>query len=148
MFEEMVVTTGTIVDAGTLGTIGLSGWYIPSYAVRQYPDVYLDFWRAYTRPLTTSLFTKAGSTPDELLRGAGRAFVPAWCALETTPTGCAPDDPDLYSARLCNVIVWNPSCIELLAIEDTYDMGMQIDDKTLSRGCCETRGWVIKFSLL
>jgi hypothetical protein len=114
-----------LLDGGALGIIGRSGWYIPPYLTDNYPTLLLDFWRAYqTIPEARSLFPPSGSTPDSQLIGRGRQWIPSWCILETSPIGCVVNHTTYAVDRTCNVTVYNPDCMELYAIDETYDVGL------------------------
>jgi hypothetical protein len=112
-----------VVDGGTLGIIGRSGWYIPSYLAPEYPQYLLDFWRAYQNPEARALFPPSGSTPDALMQGDGRQFIPEWCVAAMT-NNCTSTSID-YVNRKCDVAAYyNNTCMELYAITDTYDSGL------------------------
>ena len=49
---------GNCTDAGSTGLLPTNGWYIPNYVLDQpqYSSMPLDFWRAYTKPETITIF--------------------------------------------------------------------------------------------
>jgi hypothetical protein len=54
--------------------------------------------------------------PDEMKAGYGREFVPEWCALSTSPPGCALNSQDFVD-RKCNVTQYSPYCMELYGLD-------------------------------
>ena len=126
-YAQLVLGDGAAINAGPLGLVQQSGWYVPTALVNLDFYDFFDFWKGYKYDQNlTAVFPAAGSTPDELKAGAGREFVPSWCVLQTEPAGCDPSlYNDAYLSRQCNVSVYSPNCIEMWAIDALqYDPGV------------------------
>lgn len=64
---------------------------------------------------------RSGSINPSLMSGPGREFVPEWCILEKSPLHCSTSSySEEWTSKKCNIIKYNPQCIELLAIDAAY----------------------------
>lgn len=72
-YAKYIETDKTIEDGGELGPVGKIGWYVPTYVLRDYPE--LATWEGYLDPESAAVFDTEATT-DSL--GQFLAGDPSW----------------------------------------------------------------------
>ncbi|KAI9201933.1 uncharacterized protein BJ171DRAFT_515971 [Polychytrium aggregatum] len=106
-FQQMVVFEESIIYAGTINYFGHIGWYVPTWVVNQYPQYFIDFWRAFTNPNVIALFVQSGTGP----RVYGPGGTPE---CDNVPNGCM---NGTYIPKQC---INNTHCAEFWASDPSY----------------------------